>query len=475
VNDAIRRTRIVATFGPSCLEAPAMESLVRAGVDAFRMNFAHATHPLAEQVYRTLRQVELKLGCHVAVLADLGGPKLRTGMLEGGRLELKAGDALTLTTRALTGGPGVVSCNHAGLPRDVEPGGRITLDDGRIELVVLSVQGEDVHTRVLQGGTLLDRKGVHLPGARVSAPTLSAKDYDDALFAAKLGCDFIGISFVREAEDLHKLRAFLAGHGLHPPLVAKIEKPQALEQIGAILEATDAVMVARGDLGVEMALEEVPLVQRELVMLARLAHKPVIIATEMLDSMRHSPRATRAEISDVASATFAMADAVMLSGETANGKYPLEAVQTLDRAVRAVERFQSKSQSWGKPLVDAESHATRTAALAHATSLLTGDLDVRAVVVLTRTGATARWVSSMRPRAQVLALTHSAEACRRMAFNWGARAEATPAPESTARGNFARAAVQRLGMAKPGERVLLVWDVGAPGTITAPTVSVLQV
>jgi pyruvate kinase len=470
-----RRTKIVATVGPASNTPELLTRLIALGVDVFRLNFSHGTHELHGVAYARIREAATKAGRHVAILADLCGPKIRAGTFEGGSIPLERDEVITVTTRPNTSGrKGLVPCEYVELGRDVKAGDRVLLDDGNLELTVLSSDGVDVQCRVVHGGVLKDRKGINLPGVAVSAPALTEKDRADALFAAGLGVDFLALSFVRSADDVLGLKALLARHGHATPVVSKIEKPEALQVIGAIVEASDAIMVARGDLGVEMPAEEVPLIQQELVRLCRLRHRPVIVATQMLESMIDSPRPTRAEVTDVASAAFGHTDAVMLSAETASGQYPAEAVAMMDRVLRMVEGYSWKHGYFGRvsPLAEADDVKV-SLGLSRAVSMLSGDLEVRAVVVPTHSGATARVVSAQRPAAPVLALSANAAACRRLALSWGVTPVLMSAEAMVHPAAVARAHVVEQGLGSTGENVLLVWDADPQHRGTEPSVSVL--
>ena len=470
-----RRTKIVATVGPASNSAEMLGKLIAAGVDVFRLNFSHGTHELHQAAYERIREAAKQAKRHVAVLADLCGPKIRAGKFEGGSIELVRGAELTVTTRSgVLGKPGLIPSEYEELGKDVKPGDKVLLDDGNLELQVLATDGVDVKVRVVVGGKLKDRKGINLPGVAVSAPALTGKDRNDALFAAKLGVDFLALSFVRSADDVRGLKQLLAANGFSTPVVSKIEKPEALTVIGEIIDVSDAVMVARGDLGVEMPAEEVPLIQQELVRLSRRLHKPVIVATQMLESMIDNPRPTRAEVTDVASAAFGHTDAVMLSAETASGQYPEEAVATMDRVLRMVEGYSWKHRYFGKvSALDGEGVLRVSSAVSRAASTLSGDLDVRAVVVPTRSGNTARMVSSERPAAPVVVLSSDPGVCRQLALSWGVTPELTGAEALARPAATARALVLEQDLGKRGEHVLLVWDADQNHQGTEPTVSVL--
>jgi pyruvate kinase len=472
-----RRTKIVATLGPASNSPEMLERLLAAGVDVFRLNFSHGTQPQHGETYERVRSAAKKVGKHVAVLADLCGPKIRCGKFEGDGIELEAGKEVVVTTReGVLGKPGLIPSEYKALAGDVRAGDRVLLDDGKLELKVTHVEGQDIRCLVVYGGRLTNKKGINLPGVNVSAAALTEKDKSDALFAARLGVDYMALSFVRSAADIRELKELLAVNDTPVPVVAKIEKPEALRVIGEILEVTDAVMVARGDLGVEMAAEEVPLIQQELVRLSRKAHRPVIVATQMLESMIESSRPTRAEVTDVASAAFGHTDAVMLSAETASGQFPVEAVSTMDRILRLAEGYSWKHRYFGKVSELAKDEQLRVgSAVSRAASLLSGDLDVRAVVVPTRSGATARVVSSEGPAAPVVATASDERVCRKLALNWGVTPELATEAALKEPAVYARALVQKMDLAKPGDPVLMVWDADKTHTGAEPTVSVLTV
>ncbi len=477
-----RRTRIVATLGPASSSDEVIEKLIIAGVDVFRLNFSHGVHEGHGQNIERVRRIAHQLGRHTAILADLCGPKFRVGTFEGGVIELKTGDTVTVTTRNVVGTATLIPSQYVELAEDIKAGDRILLDDGKLEMKVLETDKKtEVKVLVVQGGKLKDKKGMNLPGVDVSTPAVTDKDKADAIFAASKGVDFLALSFVRSDQDVKILRDLLDqnGHGTMP-IIAKIEMPQAIDNIEGIFAAVEGIMVARGDLGVEMLPEEVPLIQNELVRLAILKNKPVIVATQMLESMIESSRPTRAEVTDVAAAALSRADAVMLSAETAAGKFPVEAVATMDRVLRLVEGYQWKHGQHGAPADKPNETLGGLAhdpgeALSRATSLLSRDLEVRAVVVPTRSGRTARLVSAERPAAPVVALTDDPALARRLSLCWGLVAEVKTTDELRAPQKAALEVVRRFALAEPNEPVLLVWDASTgAGSRVEPTVSILH-
>ena len=476
-----RRTKIVATVGPSSAAEEILRELVTAGVNVFRLNFSHGSHESHGELYARIRKVAEEEDRHVAILADLCGPKIRVGRFEDGAITLAQGERVRISVTATRGRPGLIPSEYTALVSDAEPGDRILLDDGNLELRVVSVEETELSCEVIQGGLLKDRKGMNLPGVAVSAPALTEKDKADAHFAAGLGVDYMALSFVRASADIEALRAHLAEVSAEIPIIAKIEKPEALEVISAILDEADGVMVARGDLGVEMPAEEVPLIQKELIRLAIHANKPVIVATQMLDSMIENPRPTRAEVTDVAAAAWAGADAVMLSGETASGAFPVRAVETMDRVLRKVEGYEWKRGQFDglvshraftraeTPVVDRLDEA-----ISRATSQLSRELMVRTIATPVISGKTARMVSAERPAAPVLALTSRVEACRRLALFWGVLPVVADVSDlDTLRETVRREARER-GLAEPGEPILLVWNAGRGSARRAPTISILE-
>jgi pyruvate kinase len=469
-----RRTKIVATLGPASQDVEVIERMITVGVDVFRLNMSHGTQEGHRTTYERVRAAAEKLGQPAAILIDLCGPKLRVGRLTGGKVDLATGSRVVITTREVTGEPGLVPSDYEALPRNVRPGSRILLDDGILELRVEAVEGTEVACTVVHGGMLKDRKGMNLPGVEVSAPTFTEKDRADARFALELGADFIAMSFVRRAADLEELKAMMADHATQ--LIVKVEKPEALDALDEILDACDGIMVARGDLGVEMPPETVPIAQRRMLARARAKNKPAIVATQMLESMIENPRPTRAEVSDVSTAVFAGADAIMLSAESASGAYPVEAVEMMDRVARWVESYQWEEGAFGSipAREDTPPPLPLHVALARSTAQLSRDLRVRAIVVLSRTGTTARVVAAARPAAPLIVATDDAGTCRRANLLWGVVPMLVEAAELRHPQALARQIVQELGLAGEGQHFLTIAGFKASRTETAPTLTVLS-
>ena len=477
-----RRTKIVATVGPATAAPGMLDRLIEAGVSTFRMNFSHGTREEHRATRLAIRAAAQRSGRYIGVLADLAGPKIRVGRFEQGGIDLAAGETVTITSRKVRGRAGLIPSQYARLQDDVERGDMVLLDDGNLELRVERVRGRDVTCTVVHGGRLTDRKGMNLPDAEVSVPTLTRKDREDARFAIALGIDYLALSFVRSARCVESLRRLVRRERADTHVIAKIEKPQALDRIGEILEASDAVMVARGDLGVELPVEEVPLIQSQLVRMAIEANRPVIMATQMLESMIEHPRPTRAEVTDVANAAQSGVDAVMLSAETAIGRHPVEAVETMDRVLRLIEGYQWKHGQFGKlvehaELPDAEGGAPLSLpeALSRATSLLSRGLAVRAIVVPTNTGRTALWVSSERPAAPVFCFSDRDDVLRRATLWWGVSPHKTTPARLREPPALARWAVRHMQLAAPGQTVLLVWDTSPQKDGSQRGVSVVEV
>jgi pyruvate kinase len=416
----VRHTKIVATLGPATKDDATLDALLAAGVDVVRLNFSHGTHETHRVTCERARAAAARVGRHVAIMQDLSGPKIRTGLLAGGLpLDLRAGDALVVATGDFVGGPGRVSTAYAELARSVHAGDRLLLDDGRIELAVEGSDGVAITTRVVNGGTLAERKGINAPSVALPSGALTLKDADDLAFGLALGVDMVALSFVQSAGDLTSARALAAAHGVPDiPLVAKLERPEAIAHLDAILDLADAVMVARGDLGLEVPFARVPRVQKDILRTANARGVPVIVATQVLESMIKEPRPTRAEVSDAAGAVDMGASAIMLAGETAVGRYPIRAVEALDAIIRDAES-DGEHLPVPVPLQILEGPWDHASALADAAIGLATRAHAGAIVAVTREGRTARMLASGRPAAPVYAATDRPEVARRLALWWG--------------------------------------------------------
>jgi len=412
----MRKTKIVATIGPASSSPKIIDELLLAGANVFRLNFSHGTQEEHRAVISDIRGAALRLDLPVAILLDLRGPKIRTGLLEKGSIELKPGQMITITTEEIKGNERVISTTYKELPKDVKPGDRILIDDGLMEVKVKAVSGNNVDCEVVYGGILKESKGMNLPGVNVSAPSLSKKDMGDLDFGISQGVDYIALSFVRKSADVVELKNYLKKNGVDIPVIAKIEKPEALTNLEAILEESDGIMVARGDLGVELSPEEVPIAQKKMIAMANAAGKSVITATQMLESMITNPRPTRAEASDVANAVFDGTDALMLSGETAVGKYPVKAVEMMAKIAVEAEGPALKQQLVRRKK---EMPSSFSQAVAFASYAAAGELHAKAVVVFSQTGSTAKLVSKLRPSTPIVAFTPLEETKRRLSLIWG--------------------------------------------------------
>lgn len=410
-----RRAKIVATLGPATATQERIRTLVDAGLDVARLNLSHGTHRDQEEAYQRVRRASDESGRGVGVLVDLQGPKIRVGTFADGPVELAHGDAFAITTEDVTGDAEQVSTTYDGLTGDVGAGDRILVDDGRIVLEVTAVEGSRVSTRVMVGGTISDHKGLNLPGVAVSAPVLTEKDEADLRWALRLRADMIALSFVRHPTDVDVVRRIMDEEGILLPVLAKLEKPEAVENLDGIVDAFDGIMVARGDLGVELPLEDVPMVQKRAIELSRDKAKPVIVATQMLDSMMSAPRPTRAEVSDVANAVLDGADAVMLSGETSVGGYPIDAVRTMARIVMAAEHATLHSA----PILEHEPETTG-GAIARAAVNVGAATGAKALAAFTSSGETARRLARYRSPIPLLAFTNHPEVRSQLALVWGA-------------------------------------------------------
>ncbi len=414
----MRRTKIVATVGPTTAGADAIDELVTAGVDVFRLNFSHGTHETHAAAVSRIRDAADRHDRSVAILQDLSGPKIRTGRLKGGApITLRTGDALRIVTDDVEGVEGLVSTSYAELPRLLRPDDTLLLDDGRIQLKVDEVRGHEIRTTVVDGGVLGERKGINAPGVVLPRVGLTPKDRVDLEFGVSLGVDMVALSFVQTPADLQEAREQLRTMGAPQlPIVAKLERPEAVERLDAILQDSDAVMVARGDLGLELPLERVPRVQREATERARALGIPVIVATQVLESMRTEPRPTRAEVSDAANAVGAGVDAIMLAGETAVGLFPIRAVQMLDAIIREAE---AAPPSAVVPLEGPRLLGGHGRAICEAAVTLAARSEAMAIVAITRGGKTARLLSALRPRVPIYAATEDPATARRLALYWG--------------------------------------------------------
>jgi pyruvate kinase len=473
----MRRTKIVATIGPASGSPEMIARLRAAGMDVARLNFSHGTHEDHARRIALLRAAAQQADCPLTILQDLQGPKIRTGALEDGKpVQLRAGDRFDITTHEIVGTAGRVSTTYTALPSDVRPGDRILLSDGLIELHVIDTTSDDVHTEVVFGGELRENQGINLPGVDVSAPALTEKDIADLEFGLAQDVDYVAISFVRRAADVQDVKARIAAAGKTTPVIAKIEKPEALNELAAILDVADGIMVARGDLGVEMPPEQVPVVQKQLIEAANLAGIPVITATQMLDSMIRNPRPTRAEASDVANAIIDGTDAVMLSGETATGLYPIESVKMMARIAETAEASGRHGDLLPTPHMTNTPQSSVAKAISAAACAIVNTLPVRAIVAFTMSGSSARLVAQMRPTVPILAFTPTEPVYHRLSLVWGVTPiMSTYVDRLDDLGDQVGEMLRARGFAQPGDTIVMTG--GHPISVRGHTnfVKVLQI
>ncbi|MEU3020342.1 MULTISPECIES: pyruvate kinase [unclassified Nocardiopsis] len=458
-----RRAKIVATLGPATSSPETLRRLVDAGLDVARLNLSHGTHDDHRASLANLRQAAADANRAVGVLADLQGPKIRVGTFPDGPVELAAGDEFTITIEDVPGDAQRVSTTYKGLPGDVRPGDRVLIDDGRVVLECTKTTSTEVHTRVVFGGTVSNHKGLNLPGVAVSVPALTDKDEADLRWALAQGVDMVALSFVRSPADAEECHRIMDEEGVTVPLIAKIEKPQAVERLQDIIEVFDGVMVARGDLGVELPLENVPMVQKRAVERCRDKAKPVIVATQMLESMISAPRPTRAEASDVANAVLDGADAVMLSGETSVGQYPIETVETMARIVSAAEQESLRASHILNRVPE-----TTGGAIARAAAEIGATVGAKALVAFTMSGETARRLARYRSPIPLLAFTTEADTRGRLSLTWGTESNLVPWVDNT--DDMVRqveSELLQLGDYHKGDKVVIV--AGSPPGTTGST------
>ena len=417
----LNKTKIVATIGPASSSKPILKKLISSGVDVFRINFSHSSYSETKKIVDDIRSLNSELNVHVSILGDLQGPKIRIGQVEGG-VELKKGDVLSFTTNDpdYVGGKRKVSINYSSFPSDVSKNEKILINDGKLILKVIKTNEKDfVEAKVIQGGSLDSNKGVNLPNTKISMPALTQKDKEDALFSIKNKFDWIALSFVRNSKDLSILKKLIETNSSQKPIIAKIEKPQAIENIDGILKNSDGLMVARGDLGIEIPSEEVPLNQKLLVTRAKKARKPVIIATQMMESMIDSLTPSRAEVNDVANSVMDGADAIMLSGETSIGKNPIEVVKTIEKIINRVESSPLIKTPHDVPSLKSKRLLTKSVCF-HATSVA-NEISAKAICTLTNSGYTAWQISSWRPNSLILVFTSNKRILSQLNLLWGVK------------------------------------------------------
>lgn len=461
-----RRAKIIATIGPASQSPAIMRALLLSGMDVARFNFSHGGPIVHAEHIQNLREVARELGNPLAILQDLQGPKIRTGGLASGAVELIAGRPFTITTRSVPGDEFEVGTTYTALPRDCRKGDSILLDDGNLSLRVEATNETDVQCVVVDGGILKTNKGINLPGVNVSAPALSEKDKHDVEWAIANKLDFVALSFVRRVEDVLELRKIVEGSMSTIKIISKLEKPEAMDNLDEIIEVSDGVMVARGDLGVEMQTEDVPLLQKRIIARANALGKIVITATQMLESMTTNPRPTRAEASDVANAILDGTDAVMLSGESASGAHPIEAVKTMSRIVQKIEN--ATEDGLGGPHTFTYGEDDFASAICQAAAYAAGHLGAKAIACFTEYGGTARKIAKFRPPAPVVAFTPYDFVVRQLNLAWGVRGQViSPSLSTDEMIEKADAEMLKLGMANKGDKIIVV--LGAPVALCGST------
>ena len=459
----MRRAKIVATLGPATSTYESVRAIIDAGVDVARFNLSHGDYSIHDNNFANVRKAADDAGRAVAILVDLQGPKIRLGKFENGPHDLAVGDIFKITVDDILGTKEIVSTTFKGLPQDVKPGDFLLIDDGKVRVEVVETDGTVVTTRVIVGGPVSNNKGINLPGVAVNVPALSEKDEADLRWGLKAGADLIALSFVRDAKDIERVHEIMAEEGRYIPVIAKIEKPQAVDNLEEIIDAFDGIMVARGDLGVELPLEAVPIVQKRAVELARRMAKPVIVATQMLESMIASPVPTRAETSDVANAVLDGADAVMLSGETSVGEYPVVVVQTMARIIESTEEHGLERI---QPLTTKP--RTQGGAITLAALEVAEFVEAKYLCVFTQSGDSARRLSRLRSRIPMIAFTPEPGIRRRMAMTWGIRSTLVEMVQHT--DSMYRQADEYLlgsGLAKEGDQIVVIS--GSPPGIVGST------
>jgi pyruvate kinase len=464
---ADRRVKIVATIGPATRSEEALEKAVRAGMNVARLNFSHGTHEEHLPVIRNLRQLSQKLKAPVTLLQDLQGPKIRVGRFEGGSIKLSEGEKVKVTMKPVIGRPGLIPSDFPELAQSVHPGARILMDDGLLELKVIEVKNDEIDAEVIYGGVLKDRKGMNCPGVSLAVDCLTAKDLADLDFGLAQQVDYVALSFVRFPKDIRRLREIIDSQKSQAKICAKIEMIEAVENLEEIVRLSDAVMVARGDLAVEVGQSRLPEIQKRIIKLCNQLNRPVITATQMLDSMIENPRPTRAEITDIANAVLDGSDALMLSAETASGKYPFRCIRTMHEIIREVEQ---NSDRYYKISLDHE-FLSVAASIGASASLSALKLDAKVIVSLTTTGKTAQIISGFRPRARLIAVTDEFEVLNRLELTWGLQTLVVPHYESLddVVGHVQRLLIEN-GLARTGDKVILTWGYPIAGGAKTNTI-----
>jgi len=470
----IQKTKIICTIGPASESPEVLEQMVKAGMDVARLNFSHGSYEEHERKIRRIRAISERLGKPVAILQDLSGPKIRVGKVKEGGLDLKRGERLTLTSQKEGTGERLISINYPSLPQEVKPGDKILLSDGTIELEVLHSNGIEIQCQVQVGGILTSHKGVNVPTGTLKISTFTEKDQEDLRFGIRHGVDLVSLSYVKDPSDIERVKDFLNKESVEIPVIAKIERKEALENLDRILEASDGVMVARGDLGVETPLEKVPNVQKRIIKKANILGKPVITATQMLRSMVEHIQPTRAEVTDVVNAIYDGTDAVMLSEETASGRFPVETVEMMARIARAAEEEFPHELFLRREI---EGRVSLPQAITQAASVLARDAEAKVIVTPTESGSTARWVSRLKPLQPILALSRHSSTVRRLALCWGVYPMLVSDWKDTDDMlERAKRIPKELGWVSPGDKIVIIAGVpiSIPGTTNLIKVEIVE-
>jgi len=470
-----RRTKIVATVGPATDTQKSIKELIKSGVNVFRLNMSHGDHRYHTKVFRRIRKCAKQMNSHTAILMDLCGPKIRVGKFSNGSITLKRNAQVIISCAGGIGQEGLIFSQYKQLYKDVKKGERILLDDGNMECRVESIKGKEVHCKIIYGGELKDNKGLNLPDSVVSASSFTAKDKKDVQLAMELDTDFVALSFVRSAKDVDGLKRYMRRTNKEVPIVAKIEKPEAVTNIDEIINSAYGIMIARGDLGIEMPAEEVPLIQKEVINKARANNRPVIVATQMMESMISNARPTRAEVGDVANAAMSSADAVMLSAETAAGKYPIKTVKMMDRILREIERHQWSTDYFGDDLGSYRKMPSSRRAIAHAANALARDLMLQGIIVPTTSGHTAAVLSASRPLSPLLGVSSSCSTCQKLSLHWGIIPFQIKEEETHNWRQLSQEIGKRCKLTKTGNRVLLVSGFNDDESLNEPVMKIIKV
>lgn len=470
-----RRTKIIATVGPATDSQKCIKELIKSGVNVFRLNMSHGDHEYHRKIFNRIRSCSKHIDSHVAILIDLCGPKIRVGKFENGSIELKKNARVIISCINGIGREGLIISQYKQLYKDVKKGERILLDDGNLECMVETVDGKNVECKVVYGGELKNNKGINLPDSKVSVSSFTAKDKKDVKLAMELNTDFVALSFIRTAKDIQSLKNYMHRTNKEIPIIAKIEKPEAVENITDIITVSYGIMIARGDLGIELPAEAVPLIQKDIIVKARSRNRPVIVATQMMESMITNARPTRAEVGDVANAAMTSADAVMLSAETAVGKYPVKAVKMMDKILREIEKSQWNKNSFGDDLEEASVAPSSRKAIAHAASTLARELKLQGILVPTTSGHTAAVLSASRPSSPLLGISVSSETCQKLALHWGTIPFLMKEEKARDWRLLSQEICKRYKLTQTGNRVLLVSGFNDNELLNEPVLKIIKV